>query len=106
MLHNTGFKAVALALAKETTGEPSGLQEKDASSREALAVFRSKPNFFDAIITDQTMSEMTGTELHSNYLSEEQARAPGIGECLFILRQPRMHTAPENEPLNTIFGVL
>ena len=52
------------------------------------------------------MSEMTGTELHSNYLSEEQARAPGIGECLFILRQPRMHTAPENEPLNTIFGVL
>ena len=93
-------------MAKETTGEPSGLQEKDASSREALAVFRSKPNFFDAIITDQTMSEMTGTELHSNYLSEEQARAPGIGECLFILRQPRMHTAPENEPLNTIFGVL
>jgi PAS domain S-box-containing protein len=40
-----------------------------SSSIEALEAFRSQPNSFDMIITDQTMPHMTGLELTRNILS-------------------------------------
>ena len=66
------------------------------SSLEALATFQNQPNRFDAVITDQTMSDMTGMELarkilqirpnipiilctgYSSVINEEQAKAEGI----------------------------
>ena len=68
------------------------------SSVEALEVFRARPDQFDLIITDQTMPNMTGTELaqrlmaikhdipvilctgFSEVISEEKARFLGIRE--------------------------
>ncbi|MGE0681256.1 MAG: PAS domain S-box protein [Candidatus Binatia bacterium] len=70
------------------------------SSQEALALFRQGPQHFVAVVTDQTMPELTGKELTkialqlrpdipvllctgcSETLSVEQARAIGIQECL------------------------
>jgi two-component system CheB/CheR fusion protein len=67
-----------------------------ASSVEALATFRNHPDRFDAVITDQTMPDMTGLDLakrmllhrpdmpiilctgYSNLVNEEQAKANGI----------------------------
>ncbi|OGR16055.1 MAG: hypothetical protein A2X81_08905 [Desulfobacterales bacterium GWB2_56_26] len=66
------------------------------SSRKALEIFRTKPQAFDLIITDQTMPDMTGEELaakilalrsdipivlctgHSTMIDEERARLQGI----------------------------
>ena len=66
------------------------------SSLDALNVFHDQPDFFDAVITDQTMPGMTGMELarrlleirpdipiiictgYSNLINEEQAAAEGI----------------------------
>jgi PAS domain S-box-containing protein len=66
------------------------------NSLEALAIFQSNPNQFDAVITDQTMPGMTGIDLarrllqirpdlpiilctgYSNLVDEDQARALGI----------------------------
>jgi CheY-like chemotaxis protein len=66
------------------------------SSREALARFRSDPDAFDLVITDQTMPEMAGDELarellkirpdlpiilctgYSGTISEADARKIGI----------------------------
>ncbi|HDL98144.1 MAG TPA: response regulator, partial [Desulfobacteraceae bacterium] len=38
------------------------------SSLEALALFRSQPDAFDLVITDQTMPEMTGVQLAGELL--------------------------------------
>jgi PAS domain S-box-containing protein len=66
------------------------------SSLEALTIFRNQPERFDAVITDQTMSGLTGMDLarqilqirpdipiilctgYSTLISEEQAKAQGI----------------------------
>jgi DNA-binding NtrC family response regulator len=63
---------------------------------EALVTFRNHPDRFDAVITDQTMPDMTGLDLakrmllhrpdmpiilctgYSNLVNEEQAKANGI----------------------------
>jgi len=65
-------------------------------SLEALSTFHDRPDFFDAVITDQTMPEMTGMDLarrmleirpdipiilctgYSALISEKQAKAEGI----------------------------
>lgn len=70
------------------------------NSQEALAIFRQEPRHFVAVVTDQTMPELTGGELakivlqlrpdipvllctgFSETLSAEQARQIGIRECL------------------------
>ena len=38
-----------------------------AGSREALALFRLDPSRFDLVITDQTMPDMTGVQLHRSF---------------------------------------
>jgi len=66
------------------------------SSLEALAIFQDQPERFDAVITDQTMSDLTGMDLarqilqirpdipiilctgYSTLISEEQAKAQGV----------------------------
>jgi CheY-like chemotaxis protein len=52
-----------VALAEEITAqmgyEPVGFD----SSRSALEAFRAKPDAFDAVLTDEAMPELTGTEL-------------------------------------------
>jgi YesN/AraC family two-component response regulator len=66
------------------------------SSLEALALFQGEFEQFDAVITDQTMPDMTGIDLarqmlkirpdipiilctgYSNLITEEQARAYGV----------------------------
>jgi DNA-binding NtrC family response regulator len=79
-----------------------------SSSRRALKEFKSQPQRFDLIISDQTMPGLTGLELaaacsqmrpgipiilctgHSKTVMPEKARAAGIGEVLykpFNLRQ-------------------
>ncbi len=70
-------------------------------SREALAKIRSRPDFFDLLITDQTMPDLTGIELakevldinpmlpiimcsgHSDIVSEDDALTAGIKRYLF-----------------------
>jgi CheY-like chemotaxis protein len=42
---------------------------RKTSSREALALFRLDPSKFDLIITDQTMPEITGTQLAGEILA-------------------------------------
>ncbi|WP_051554353.1 PAS domain S-box protein [Desulfobulbus elongatus] len=79
MLERLGYKV---------TGRTNGL--------DALVTFQNQPDFFDAVITDHTMSGMTGSELalrilqirpdvpiilctgYSNLISEEKARLLGI----------------------------
>ena len=79
MLEGLGYKVTALT-----------------SSLKALAIFQNHPDLFDAIITDQTMPEMTGLELskkilqirpdipiilctgYSTLIDEEQAKTEGI----------------------------
>jgi len=74
--------------------------EKTAS-REALAAFRAEPDAFDIVITDQTMPEMTGSELaaamlairpdipvillsgYSKKISGEEVTGLGISEFLY-----------------------
>ena len=69
---------------------------KMTSSLEALATFRNHPEYFDAVVTDQTMPDMTGMDLarqmlqirpdlpiilctgYSTLTSKEQAQAEGI----------------------------
>jgi len=71
-----------------------------AESEEALQVFRTQPNGFDLVITDQTMPSMTGSELSrklmhikrdipiilctgfSETVDEDKARAEGIRELV------------------------
>jgi len=66
------------------------------SSLEALAIFQKQPERFDAVITDQTMSDLTGMDLarqilqirpdipiilctgYSTLISEEQAKVQGV----------------------------
>lgn len=81
------------------------------SSLEALAAFQSEPDRFDAVITDQTMPEMTGVELaremlqirpelpvilctgFSNLVNEAQAKSYGIkGFALKPLTKKTMAT--------------
>jgi len=81
------------------------------SSLEALAAFQSEPGSFDAVITDQTMPEMTGVELarkmlqirpelpvilctgFSNLVNEAQAKSYGIkGFALKPLTKKTMAT--------------
>jgi PAS domain S-box-containing protein len=68
------------------------------SSLDALAAFQDQPNRFDAVITDQTMPNLTGMELtrrilhirpdipiivctgYSTTINEEQAKAEGVRE--------------------------
>nr|MBF0222331.1 transporter substrate-binding domain-containing protein [Desulfobulbaceae bacterium] len=68
------------------------------SSIEALAIFQKSPNEFDVVITDQTMPDMTGSDLarrmlqirpdmpiilctgYSNLIDEDSAKALGIKE--------------------------
>jgi CheY-like chemotaxis protein len=75
---------------------------KMTSSLEALATFRNQPEYFDMVITDQTMPDMTGMDLarqmlqirpdipitlctgYSTLTSKERAEAEGI-KC-FILK--------------------
>jgi CheY-like chemotaxis protein len=70
------------------------------SSLEALQIFRSQPEKFDLVITDQTMPQMTGMELSQEFrrirpdmpiilctgfsetISEEKIKAVGINELL------------------------
>ena len=70
------------------------------SSLEALQTFKSKPDTFDLVITDQTMPKMTGVELaeafmhirpdipmilcsgYNQTISKEEARALGIREYI------------------------
>ncbi len=70
-------------------------------SREALELFRSQPEKFDVLITDQTMPGLTGSELagevlaikpslpvimctgHSDIFSEEEALQLGIKKYVF-----------------------
>jgi DNA-binding NtrC family response regulator len=80
----------------------SGYQVKvTADSREALEMVRNQPDFFDLLVTDQTMPDLTGIELakevlsinsmlpiimctgHSDIVSEEDALAVGIKRYLF-----------------------
>ena len=71
------------------------------SSQEALELFRSQPDQFDLVITDQTMPKMTGAELatkimeirpdipiilctgFSEVITEEQAKSLGIRAFVF-----------------------
>jgi CheY-like chemotaxis protein len=66
------------------------------SSLDALATFQEQPDFFDAVITDQTMPEINGGDLaremlrirpdlpiilctgYSSIIDEEQAKVEGI----------------------------
>lgn len=70
-------------------------------SREALAVFKSRPDLFDIVVTDQTMPEMTGSELavelfkirsdipvillsgYCKKISEDEVRNLGIRDFLY-----------------------
>jgi len=70
-------------------------------SRKALEMFRSQPDSFDLLVTDQTMPGLTGADLakavleirpslpiilctgHSDVVSEEEARALGIRKYVF-----------------------
>lgn len=79
------------------------------SSREALALFQADPDRFDLVFTDQTMPDLTGTELaaemfkirpdlpiilstgYSRQVSEEDAAALGIrGFCMKPLNTGQM----------------
>ena len=68
------------------------------SSLEALATFQNTPNEFDMVITDQTMPDMTGSDLarrmmqirpdipiilctgYSNLIDEDSSKALGVKE--------------------------
>jgi len=74
---------------------------EETDSREALETFRSRPDEFDIVVTDQTMPEMTGSELavellkirpdipvillsgYSKKISEEGVKELGIREFLY-----------------------
>jgi CheY-like chemotaxis protein len=85
--------------------------EKRTSPIEALAAFNALPNKFDLIISDMTMSKMTGDELtkelmairpdipiilctgFSEHINEEKAKAIGIRR--FIMKPFVMHEMAE-----------
>lgn|GEM_PF-197458 len=88
---------VALARLGKTMLERLGYKVTSCTgSLEALAIFREQPDSFDAIVTDQTMPKMTGSELagemlriqpdipiilctgYSSIINEEQAKSLGI----------------------------
>ena len=70
------------------------------NSQEALEIFRTNPERFDLVITDQTMPQLTGLDLsrellqinpqlpviictgYSESLTPEKARTLGIGEII------------------------
>ena len=74
---------------------------EETDSLEALEIFRSRPDEFDIVVTDQTMPEMTGSELavelfkirpdvpvillsgYSKKISEEEVKELGIREFLY-----------------------
>lgn len=56
-------EAVLAEMGGEILTELGYLVETRTSSEEALALIRANPSLFDAVITDQTMPEMTGIEL-------------------------------------------
>ncbi|THB75256.1 MAG: PAS domain S-box protein [Desulfobacteraceae bacterium] len=69
--------------------------EAHADSRQALASFKGKSDYFDLVVTDQVMPEMTGSELVSR-IRELNSHIPVI--LLTGFNEVRLEKTDENRP--------